>query len=324
MQIAFAPMEGITDDIFRTLHHRFFPGVDRYYTPFLSPVTEGPPLTPRDLRQVLPENNPDIVLVPQLLTNRASAFLRGAEKLRELGYKEVNLNLGCPSGTVTAKGKGAGFLQNPQALETFLDEIFSAAPLKISIKTRLGMERPEEFYALLELFNRYPVSELILHPRVRQDFYRKPVRMAYFHYAREHSAAPLCLSGGVAVASDLAVRFPEGNEPARLMLGRGLAADPALAARLKGIGTLERSSLEAFHGQLFEAVCRRAGSPRNAMFHMKELWSYLILMFDNRERLAKQLRKAVSLSEYHIIVTHIFRDLPLRESADPQWERGTG
>ena len=181
MQYEFAPMEGITDDIFRRLHHKYFPGVSRYYTPFLSP-SEGRTFSKKELREVLPEHNEGVPLVPQLLTNRCELFLEGAKILKDLGYEEVNLNLGCPSGTVTTKGKGSSFLfpERREQLEKFLDEIFARCPLAISIKTRLGKSDPEEFPALLELYNRYPIKQLILHPRVQQDFYRKPVRMEWF------------------------------------------------------------------------------------------------------------------------------------------------
>ena len=319
MEITFAPMEGITDDIFRSLHHRFFPGVDRYYTPFLSPTLDGPALTKKDLRQVLPENNPGLTLVPQVLTNSSAAFLKAAQGLKDLGYQEINLNLGCPSGTVTAKGKGSGFLARPQALAQFLDEIFSASPIDVSIKTRLGMTDPAEFYPLLELYNRYPIRELILHPRVRQEQYRKEIHMDFFAYARAHAKAPLSLSGGIAVRSDLARRFPQGDQPEVLMLGRGLVADPALGAKIQGTGTLEVKTLEEFHGTLFEETARRVGSPRNTMFRMKEIWSYLRCMFDGGDKWWKVLRKATTLSEYHTAAAHMFRELPLRQEADVQW-----
>lgn len=310
-----APLEGITDDLFRTIHHRHFPGVDKYYTPFLSPTLTGPAITKRDLRQVLPENNEGFTLVPQVLTANSEIFLRGAKALAELGYGEVNLNLGCPSGTVCAKGKGAGFLSRLPELEQFLDEIFAACPIDISIKTRLGQEDPEEFCALLELYNRYPIRELTVHPRVQKDMYRHPVRMEYLSYAVAHSKNPLCLSGGVGTRQDA----EKLEHPMPLMLGRGLIANPALVRQLQGGPSATKAELEAFHGELFEATASRLGSPRSTMFRMKELWSYLILMFDRREKYQKALRKTTSLTEYGAMVAHIFRELPLREDAEITW-----
>lgn len=320
MRYEFAPMEGITDDIFRRLHHKYFPGVDRYYTPFLSPAT-GHVFSKKELREVLPENNEGLQLVPQLLTCRAEQFLEGAKILKDLGYKEVNLNLGCPSGTVTAKSKGAGFLfpERREALEAFLDEIFETCPMAISIKTRLGKTEPEEFDALLALYNRYPIRLLTIHPRVQQDFYRKPVRMEWFFRAMEESKAPLSLSGGITAAPDFGRIFAEKALPDTLMLGRGLVADPALVQKLQGGPAADRETLRAFYEELFQETASRLGSPRSTMFRMKELWGYFILLFDDREKYRKQLRKTTSLTEYQAVTARILKELPLREHIEADW-----
>lgn len=320
MRYYFAPLEGITDDVFRSLHHRYFPGMDRYYTPFLSPTTDGPAITKKDLRQVLPENNSGFELVPQLLTNQPGPFLQAAKKLKELGYQEVNLNLGCPSGTVTAKEKGSGFLAHPDKLRVFLDEVFEKTPITISIKTRLGMDDPEEFGPLLELYRQYPIGELTVHPRVRADLYRRPVRMEYFEKALAECPFPVALSGGVGVAGDakrIETAYPTMSG---MMLGRGLVANPALVQQIQGTGGPTVDAIENFHGELFDATAARVGSPRNTMFRMKEVWSYLILLFDGREKYQKLLRKTTSLTEYQAITTRIFRELPLLQDAEINWQ----
>ena len=231
-----------------------------YYTPFLSPTVDGPAITKKDLCQVLPENNEGFELVPQLLTNQSEPFLLAAEKLKALGYQEVNLNLGCPSGTVTAKGKGAGFLAHPDKLRAFLDEVFEKTPITISIKTRLGMNDPEEFGPLLELYRRYPIKELTVHPRIRADFYRSPVRMEYFKQAIAECPFPVALSGGVGVAGD--AKRIEAAYPAMsgIMLGRGLVANPALVQQLKGTGGPTIDAIENFHGALFDATAAKVGT----------------------------------------------------------------
>ena len=177
-------MEGITGFVFRNAFHQVFSGVDRYYTPFLSP---GPDIgiPKRDRRDILPENNRGVPVVPQILTNRAEDFLKTAELLYDFGYREVNLNLGCPSGTVVAKKKGAGFLSEPALLKNFLDDVFYGASrmmpdLRISVKTRIGVNSPEEFPPLLAMFRQYPMSELIIHPRVRKEQYKGLVHMDVF------------------------------------------------------------------------------------------------------------------------------------------------
>ena len=164
MRYYFAPLEGLTDATFRRIHHKYFPeGIDRYYTPFFSPTIHRA-LTPREARELPPADSLGAVVIPQILTKVPEDFLWMTEQCRDLGYKEVNLNLGCPSGTVTAKGKGSGMLREPDGLERFLDEIFASACLPISVKTRIGFYDSTEFPRLLEIYNRYPIKELTVHP----------------------------------------------------------------------------------------------------------------------------------------------------------------
>ena len=201
MELTFAPLEGITTWVFRALHHEMFPGAAAYYAPFFAPTMDSP-LTGRGLDDLLPAHNEGVPLVPQLLTNRADAFLAASAELEALGYEEVNLNLGCPSGTVVAKRKGSGFLGLPAELDAFLDEVFSRTRLRVSVKTRVGLEDPAEWPALLDIFNKYPIAELTVHPRVRKDFYREPVRLEAFRYAVDHTSLPLCYNGDLNSAGD--------------------------------------------------------------------------------------------------------------------------
>lgn len=311
MEYYFAPMEGITGAQFRQIHHSLFPGVDKYYIPFLSP-TQDHVFTPRDLRAVLPEHNQGFHAVPQLLTRNPQDFLWAAGALADMGYEEVNLNLGCPSGTVTAKGKGAGLLGRREELERMLDGIFAAPPAAISLKTRLGMEDPEEFPALLELFSRYPVSLLIIHPRVRQDFYRRPVRMDSFRFALDHYRGPICFNGGLLTPEDCAAFAREFPQVDRVMLGQGLLADPALVRRLRGGPAASREELRQFHDALHHTYLELFASQRNAAFHMKELWHYLSHRFQGPEKALKAIRKASTPQAYDAGVEQMFR-LPLTD-----------
>lgn len=186
MHIYAAPLEGITTFVFRNTHRAIFGCVDKYYMPFFSPAAEHI-LTVRELRDLIPEHNAGISVVPQVMTRRAEDFLWAVEQVAAMGYGEVNLNLGCPSGTVTAKGKGAGFLARPEELDTFLNEVFSRTTLPVSVKTRLGIQKTEEFDRLLEIYNRYPILELTVHPRVQKDFYKNAVHLDAFA-----AALPLC------------------------------------------------------------------------------------------------------------------------------------
>ncbi len=314
MNYYFAPLEGVTGSEFRRAHHRYFPGVDAYYMPFLSP-TQDHVFTQREKRNVLPEYNQGFRAVPQLLTKNAEDFVWCAGELAAMGYGEVNLNLGCPSGTVVAKGKGAGMLSDPEGLDRFLEAIFAKAPLNISLKTRLGLEDPEEFPRLLEIFGKYPVSLLILHPRVRTDFYKHPVRREWFRYAAEHYQGPLCFNGGLVTTGDCAQFAREFPAVGQIMIGQGLLANPALAGQARGGPGADKETLRAFHDELYRTYLDLFASQRNTVFHMKELWSYLSRLFEGAEKPLKRIRKASDSPGYEAAVEQMFA-LPLRAEAD--------
>ncbi|MCC8123045.1 MAG: tRNA-dihydrouridine synthase family protein [Oscillospiraceae bacterium] len=320
MHFYFAPLEGLTSYQFRAVHHRFFHGVEKYFTPFLS-TNQTHNFGNRELRELLPANTAGVPTVPQLLSRVAEDFLWALGLCRDLGYTEVNLNLGCPSATVTAKGKGAGFLSDLDGLARFFDAVFRKADIAISVKTRLGMHEIAEFGPLLALYNRYPIAELIVHPRVRDDFYRAPVHPDSFSHAVEHSRNPLCYNGDIATQSgyaDFADRFPTID---RVMIGRGLIGTPFLLDVLRGKGppAQARQVLRDFHDMLYEAYRGTYGSNRNTMFRMKELWFYLIHLFDGSEALGKKLRRTTNVEEYRLLTANIFQNLPLRREADPTW-----
>ena len=315
MRYDFAPMEGITSALFRRVHHRYFPGVDRYYMPFFSP-TQDHVFTPRERREILPENNPEAPVIPQLLTKVPEDFLWAAGELAAMGYREVNLNLGCPSGTVVAKGKGAGMLRSPADLDAFLDTVFARAPCAISVKTRLGLTDTEEFAPLLEIYNRYPLSELIVHPRLQADGYRHPVRTEQFPPILAASRNPVVYNGGLVSVQNC--RELEGRFPslAGAMIGQGLVANPALARQVKGGPGPDREALQAFHEELFSGYCQLFQSPHNAMMRMKEVWLYLIRLFRGSAACAKALRKARDPQSFARAAEAVFRELEVLPDAD--------
>lgn len=320
MRYYFAPMEGVTGAVYRRTHHDYFPGIDKYFMPFVTPTT-AERFTPRQKRDIAPEVNAGVPAVPQLLTKSAADFIWAANALADMGYTEVNLNLGCPSGTVTAKGKGAGFLGDPDALDRFLDEVFSASHAHISIKTRLGMHDPAEFDRLLAIYNRYPVAELTIHPRVRQDFYKGSVREADFAAALPRCRMPVCYNGDVVTEKDaqsVAARYPA--LPA-VMIGRGLIGDPSLVTRLQGGPRADRETLRAFHDTLYARYCDVFGDARIAMLRMKEIWFYQLNLFENSEKYGKCLKKAATPRAYEDAAAAIFRDLAVRQDIVPGWFR---
>ena len=306
MRYYFAPMEGLTDSIFRRIHHKYFPGVDRYYMPFLSPTIHRT-LTHREDRELPMADSVACSAVPQVLTKVPEDFLWAARVCADRGYGEVNLNIGCPSGTVVSKGKGSGMLRDTVALDRFLEEIFAASPLPVSVKTRLGLESPGEFPAILEVLNRYPIRELTIHPRVRRQFYDGAVFMEMFDYAVSNSRNPLCYNGDIlslSQAEAIARKYPAVEA---VMIGRGLVADPGMLS-----GGTQIPALEEFLRELLEVYEVEFGGARNAMFRMKENWGFLHSRFEGSDKLWKALRKTTDVSEFKTLSSQILHTCPFR------------
>ena len=300
-------MEGLTDSIYRRLHYRYFGGVDRYYMPFISPTIHRV-LTHREDRELPMAKSEGFVAVPQIMTKVPDDFLWAAQQCMDRGYEEVNINLGCPSGTVVSKGKGAGMLREPEELDRFLDEVFAKTPIPVSVKTRLGMTETEEFPRLLEIFNRYPIRELTVHPRVRKAFYSGDVHMDSFRLCMQESRNPVCYNGNIESVADIERLQREFPTLQAVMIGRGLIADPGM---LLPEGT-KVSVLEVFHEELLAAYTDAFGGARNAMFRLKENWGHWLPRFENSEKLGKRLRKATDLTEYKAVTAEIFHTLTLR------------
>lgn len=314
MKIYFAPLEGITGYMYRNTFHRHFGGVDRYFIPFIQPKQHGH-FSTREKKDIMPEHNQGMQVVPQLLTNQAADFLQTARQLAELGYEEVNLNLGCPSRTVVSKGRGAGQLKDVQVLGAFLDEIFKASPVRISIKTRIGLQDPEEFDQLLAVFMQYPLTELIIHPRVQQEYYEGQPHIETFltAYQQLQNAArsggkpfTLCYNGDIFSKADYQRLVEKAPALSCIMLGRGLLRNPGLAEQLKGKEAPEKERLRAFHDDLYRQYQEEMSGERNVLFKMKEFWVYMAESFEDSRKYAKKIKKAQRLRQYEEAVQQIF------------------
>lgn len=316
MQYYFAPMEGITGYSYRKVWNQLFGDADKVFMPFLSPTQHGK-FGSKTIKELKEEKASGVCVIPQILANNAENFIWAAKDLASYGYDEINFNLGCPSGTVVPKRKGAGFLSVPNDLDRFFDEVFSALPgLNISVKTRLGMTDEAEFDRLLEIYNKYPIYELTVHARVRGDFYKEPVRMAAFDKAAAVCVAPLCYNGDIFTAGDagrFAVEYP--SVPA-VMMGRGLLADPGLIRHIKtGEGTT-REQLRQFHDELVEELRRSLSGDVPVLHKMKEIWFYMGRMFADNGKLIKNINKSRNVSDYLAAVDALFASAEL--SAEEQ------
>jgi tRNA-dihydrouridine synthase len=334
MQISLAPLEGVTGYVVRNAFHHNFDGIDTFYTPFIS---AGQNLKGKVLRDILPENNEGITLIPQLMSNRAEDVLRISRLLAAYGYDEINLNIGCPSGTVTSKKRGAGLLTDLALLDHFLEDVFARSDLKISVKTRIGFHSDEEWPAILEIYKKYPIKELIIHPRVREEFYKGTPHLDSFEKAVHAYAAvdadidisdathtTLCYNGDISSVNNcntILERFPGIDH---IMIGRGLISHPGLAAEIKYAQQIEytqqicspahpcysnaeyRERIRAFHDEIYSNLSANFSSEKDAMLHMKEIWGFLKESFAGSDKAVKRILKSQNCMEYKIAVNSLF------------------
>ncbi len=331
MRFYLAPMEGLTGYVYRNAYEKNYGGIDKYFTPFLA----NKKMSSRELNDILPEHNEGMQVVPQILTNRAEDFLDIARELQAYGYQTVNLNLGCPSGTVVAKNRGAGFLALPEELDRFLDEIFEKCSIRISIKTRIGKENPEEWERLLSIYEKYPLEELIVHPRVQKEFYKGSIHMEAFALAAERSRHALCYNGDICSAQDYRKVTEHFPDIGRVMIGRGILKNPRLIneirtgknapeerteeadilakTRIHRDDISEKVRLHAFHDDILAGYVSVMSGDKNTLFKMKELWVYLAEQFVEPEKYVKKIKKSGCIRDYEVIVNTLFRECELRE-----------
>ena len=357
MDIYFAPLEGITGFAYRNVHRQFFGDqIDKYFSPFAAPNYTHHFKT-REREDIEPANNEGLRLVPQILTNRAEDFLWAAEEMFTMGYREINLNLGCPMPTVVKKGRGSGQLGDLDALDLFLEQICEgmekiAGPLdaetnaeiyaeknaeinaeenaeidaeenaeinaekkaeentgikiRFTVKTRIGLESASKAAALLEIYNRYPIAELTVHPRTQRDLYGGKPDLETFSLFLEQSVHPVVYNGDIFSLSDyekICVRFPECHA---VMLGRGLIANPALARELKGGPPLQIEELRLFHDAVYESLRKTLPGQAPLLGKMKELWFYMGRNFTGADRCLKEIKKAKNEIQYRAAVRTLF------------------
>ena len=312
MQIYFAPLEGITGYVFRNAYEKYYGGIDKYFTPFISPHTKKL-MDSREKRDILPENNKGLNIVPQVLTNKAEDLIDLANQLHDdYGYEEINLNLGCPSKTVTTKGKGSGFLEYPNQMEEFFDRYFKACDVKLSIKTRIGYYEVEEAKRLLNMYERFPFTEVIIHPRLGSQMYKGTPYYDVFEEYLGRTKHLLCYNGDINSVDDLQQLDNKWEKCDKFMIGRGLIARPGM---LKWVGdeaysaTLSQEEWNrflAFHDELLDGYYAYMCEDRNTLFKLKELWTWWAVMFPGQEKTLKKIKKATTLVEYKQLVKQLY------------------
>jgi len=309
MKLEMAPMEGITTYIYRNAVNKYFGGIDTYFSPFIS-VHQNKSLNFKEINDIKPENNQGITLIPQVMASNVEDFLNTGKQITDMGYDHINFNFGCPSGTVTTKGKGAGALLNPDELRLFLDGVFEKTDIKVSVKTRIGYSNPDEWETLLNVYKEFPLEELIIHGRVREEFYNGNSRMEYVL----DSVRQLCserkmkvsYNGDIFSEQDYKNLLDKSSGLYACMLGRGIIANPALARIIKtNEKTIDVESFKSFNLEIMHEYEKIMSGKKNSLFRIKELWFYMSNIFTEPQKTLRKVQKCKTLSEYEMLILNI-------------------
>ncbi len=297
-------MRGITTRFYRQAFVRHFDGLDAEMAPFI-PTVAAEKINPKLLRDVLPENNSGLPLIPQLIGNDAADFVNMAKALHDLGYNEVNWNLGCPHKPIRKKQRGSGLIPQPDRVDALLETICAESPCKVSVKVRLGISNKSELMNLIPVLNRYPLSEVIVHPRTAEQMLDGKVDLGAFALAFQEITHPVCYNGDI---TDLAF-FQTVNtcflSLRKFMLGRGLLSNPFLCEVIKSGNPQTKKPIErlcAFHDEVLANYQTVIDGDLPMLGKMKEFWAYPITNLSNGKKLFKKVKKAQRLSTYQEIV----------------------
>ncbi len=299
-----APLRGFTDAVFRNAFQRHYKGIDEAVAPFVTSIKRQR-IKASHLYDLAPDQNVAMPVVPQILSKDSDEFICLAKTLFDLGYAEINWNLGCPYPMVAKKMRGSGLLPYPDTIDRLLEEILSGIPGRFSIKTRLGRFSADEMDALIPIFNRYPISRIIVHPRIGEQMYAGSVNVKAFANCLEQINHPVVYNGDINTPSCFVLlqkQFPKVNA---WMLGRGLITNPLLPELIKCLSPSEeqrQSRFIEFHDDLVDSYGALFCGPGHVLDRMKGFWRYFADGFDDGRRILKHIRRANSLKRYRMLV----------------------
>jgi len=315
LKLYLAPLRGFTDYIYRNTFNRHFNGFDAAVTPFI-PTSKTTRATPSHLKDVLPENNASMPIEPQILCNNPADFIPLAKQLYDLGYPTVNWNLGCPFPMVAKKQRGSGLLPYPDRIENFLTKTVPAIPNRLTIKTRLGRMDSEEIIQLMPIFNRYPLQEIIIHPRTGKQMYDGEPDLEAFKRCIKMTHHRIVYNGDITDLKsfqNLSARF---NTVESWMIGRGAIVNPFLPAiikRGKDDFTDRVETFRSFYQELFEEYQRVFSGPGHLLERMKGFWTYFSQAFKDGHKIRKKIHRTLKLQRYLEIVERFFEE-------DAEWK----
>ena len=313
--LSLGPFQGITDAPFRNVFKRHFGGIDKFYTPFFTGIHKEEHAKNLQGEEIDPHYNDVETLTPQILSTDAEEILRFAKQCQQLGYKEINLNMGCPFPRVANKKRGCGLLPYPDKVEAMLERVFEEIDIKFSVKCRLGYFDPKEIDAILPIFNKFPISELIIHPRIGKQLYKGEADVERFKALIPYINAPLVYNGDI-VSEESFNRISNAVQPVnQFMLGRGILANPFLAEQIKNDKASTHDKMERLHNyviDLYEDRLHHAGGSPKVLGRMKELWSYLMNSFEEPQVVWRKIKKINALKEYEEAVETIFKEIAIK------------
>lgn len=307
-----APLQGFTDFTYRNVFHEVYGGVTKYFIPYLS-YGKGKEIKKSQLKEIIPENNKALPAIPQVLFSDSTELFELVDILIDNGYREINLNLGCPYPMATNRGRGAAWLEKPAALQEILNELFDKGfQSKFSVKMRAGMTNPQDAQQVFEVLNQFPLEEIIFHPRTAKQMYDGKGDPTLFAQAISMVKHPLVYNGDIFSETDLSELIAFLPDQHKWMTGRGLLMDPSLALRLNGLvmdEKLRKQKLKEFHDQLFEKYSQRLQGSGHVLARMNQFWSYFCQSFENPHKAMKLVKKSSNILKYNAAVVEIFRSI---------------
>lgn len=306
-----SPLQGFTDFRFRNAFHKYFGGIDTFYSPYIK--LNGKLVVKGSYeRDILPENNNTLEVIPQIITNDAEEFLFVAKYVQQFGYKELNWNLGCPYPMVAKCGMGSGLISNTSQIEHILKRVHNETDIIVSMKMRMGYENPTEILDVFPILEQYPIKNIAIHARIGKQLYKGGVDLDSFQKCLDSSRQKIYYNGditSVAKFKELKERFPSIDH---WMIGRGLIADPFLPSMIKN-NTPDYPKnrfeiFEAFHDEIYREYDAYLQGPTPIRMKMLGFWEYFSESFSNPQKTYKKIKKAGNSKNYEAAVKEIFKN----------------
>jgi len=305
-----SPLQGFTDFRFRNAFNSIFGGIDTFYSPYIR-LNGKRIIKPAYQRDILPENNIGLEVIPQIITNDADEFLFVSKYVQELGYKELNWNLGCPYPMVTKCGMGSGLINDSQKINTILNKVHNESDITVSMKMRLGYENSEEILEVLPILDNYPLKNIAIHARIGKQLYKGGVNLKAFHECINNTKHKLYYNGDITSVEkfhEMQNLFPTIDH---WMIGRGLIADPFLPSMIKNnLTTYPENKLELFkelHDTLYQGYGESLSGASHLLLKMYHLWEYFSILFTDSRKALKKIKKAKSIRAYDLAVQEILK-----------------